>query len=86
MISLRRKVDPLGRIVQDTGSGGAWPVSTDRMVWLLAAWEVYIPEPLRPGAAGSVPDARSFPERACRGHDRRKETFPAAGRSDSATR
>lgn len=41
MISLRRKVDPLGRIVQDTGSGGAWPVSTDRMVWLLAAWEVY---------------------------------------------
>lgn len=41
MISLRRKVDPLGRIIQDTGSGGAWPVSTDRMVWLLAAWEVY---------------------------------------------
>ena len=41
MISLRKKVDPLGRIVQDTGSGGAWPVSTDRMVWLLAAWEVY---------------------------------------------
>lgn len=41
MVSLRRKVDSLGRIVQDTGSGGAWPVSTDRMVWLLAAYEVY---------------------------------------------
>lgn len=41
MTSLRRKVDPLNRIIQDTGSGGAWPVSTDRMVWLLAAWEVY---------------------------------------------
>lgn len=41
MISLRKKVDRKGRIIQDTGSGGAWPVSTDRMVWLLAAWEVY---------------------------------------------
>ncbi|MCU1299150.1 MAG: glycogen debranching protein [Acidobacteriaceae bacterium] len=29
------------RIVQDTGTGGSWPVSTDRMVWALAAWEVY---------------------------------------------
>lgn len=41
MISLRRKVDREGRIIQDTGSGGAWPVSTDRTVWILAAWEVY---------------------------------------------
>ena len=30
-----------GRIVQDTGTGGSWPVSTDRMVWALAAWEIY---------------------------------------------
>lgn len=29
------------RIVQDTGTGGSWPVSTDRMVWALAAWEIY---------------------------------------------
>ena len=29
------------RIVQDTGTGGSWPVSSDRMVWTLAAWEVY---------------------------------------------
>jgi len=30
-----------GKIIQDTGSGGSWPVSTDREVWALAAWEVY---------------------------------------------
>ena len=30
-----------GRIIQDTGSGGAWPISSDRTVWVLAAWEVY---------------------------------------------
>ena len=41
MISLRHKVNANGRIIQDTGSGGAWPVSTDRMVWALAAWEIY---------------------------------------------
>lgn len=41
MISLMKKVDPLGRIIQDTGSGGAWPVSTDREIWAVAAWEVY---------------------------------------------
>lgn len=41
MISLMKKVNPSGQIVQDTGSGGAWPVSTDRMVWILAAWEIY---------------------------------------------
>lgn len=41
MISLMKKVNPSGQIIQDTGSGGAWPVSTDRMVWVLAAWEIY---------------------------------------------
>ncbi|QZT36151.1 hypothetical protein K5X82_12760 [Halosquirtibacter xylanolyticus] len=40
LTSLRKKVRG-GRIVQDTGSGGAWPVSSDRVVWTLAAWEVY---------------------------------------------
>lgn len=40
-ISLMRKVTPTGRIVQDTGSGGAWPVSSDRMIWALAAYELY---------------------------------------------
>lgn len=39
--SLRAKVDSAGRIIQDTGTGGSWPVSTDRMTWALAAWEVY---------------------------------------------
>ena len=27
------------QIIQDTGSGGSWPVSTDRMVWAIGAWE-----------------------------------------------
>ncbi|MBB4080509.1 hypothetical protein GGR28_003143 [Lewinella aquimaris] len=40
MASLRSKVRR-GRIVQDTGTGGAWPVSSDRTTWVLAAWEVY---------------------------------------------
>ncbi len=40
-ISLMKKVNANGRIVQDTGSGGAWPVSSDRMVWAVAAYEVY---------------------------------------------
>ncbi|WP_321333404.1 amylo-alpha-1,6-glucosidase [uncultured Bacteroides sp.] len=38
---LLRKVDMVGRIIQDTGTGGSWPVSTDRMVWVMAAWEIY---------------------------------------------
>lgn len=41
MISLMKKVNPSGQIIQDTGSGGAWPISTDRMVWALAAYEIY---------------------------------------------
>lgn len=40
-ISLMKKVTPDGRIIQDTGSGGAWPVSTDRMIWAVAAYELY---------------------------------------------
>ena len=39
--SLMVKVDSSGRIIQDTGTGGSWPVSTDRMAWALAAWELY---------------------------------------------
>jgi len=39
--SLMRKVNANGRIIQDTGTGGAWPASTDRMIWAVAAWEIY---------------------------------------------
>jgi len=39
--SLMRKVNAKGRIIQDTGTGGAWPASTDRMIWAVAAWEIY---------------------------------------------
>lgn len=38
--SLMHKVKN-NRIVQDTGTGGAYPVSTDRIVWSIAAWEIY---------------------------------------------
>jgi len=38
--SLLRKVKN-GRIIQDTGTGGAYPNSTDRIVWTVAAWELY---------------------------------------------
>lgn len=40
-ISLMKKVTPTGVIVQDTGSGGAWPISSDREIWALAAYELY---------------------------------------------
>ncbi|MBS1743968.1 MAG: glycogen debranching protein [Bacteroidetes bacterium] len=38
--SLMRKVKN-GKIIQDTGTGGAYPNSTDRMIWANAAWELY---------------------------------------------
>lgn len=40
-ISLEHKISPNGTIIQDTGSGGAWPVSSDRQIWGIAAFEVY---------------------------------------------
>ncbi|HUO85761.1 MAG TPA: glycogen debranching protein [Thermoanaerobaculia bacterium] len=38
---LLARVDGDGRIVQDSGTGGSWPISTDRVAWALAAWELY---------------------------------------------
>jgi hypothetical protein len=40
-ISLEHKISKEGTIIQDTGSGGAWPVSSDREIWCIAAFEVY---------------------------------------------
>lgn len=40
MYSLMRKVKN-GRVIQDTGTGGAYPISSDRMIWAVAAWEIY---------------------------------------------
>lgn len=40
--SLEVKIDRMGRIIQDTGTGGSWPCSTDRMAWALSAWNVYL--------------------------------------------
>ena len=39
--SLLRKVNKKKKIIQDTGTGGAYPCSTDRMIWATAAWEIY---------------------------------------------
>lgn len=39
--SLLKKVKR-DRIVQDTGTGGSWPVSSDRVLWSVAAWELYL--------------------------------------------
>lgn len=39
--SLLRKVNSKKKIIQDTGTGGSWPISTDRMIWAVAAWELY---------------------------------------------
>lgn len=41
MHSLMKKVNAKKKIIQDTGTGGAWPISTDRAVWIIAAYEVY---------------------------------------------
>ena len=30
-----------GIILQDTGTGGGWPISTDRVSWALGAWSLY---------------------------------------------
>lgn len=40
--SLEVKIDRMGRIIQDTGTGGSWPCSTDRVVWTLSAWNIYL--------------------------------------------
>ena len=36
-ISNRRDVSGKPEIIQDTGSGGSWPISTDRVIWSLGA-------------------------------------------------
>lgn len=41
MTSLLCKINSKGDIIQDTGTGGAWPCSTDREIWVGAAWEIY---------------------------------------------
>ncbi|MBI2522028.1 MAG: hypothetical protein HYV97_16545 [Bdellovibrio sp.] len=36
----RNQSDDTAEIIQDTGTGGSWPLSTDRVVWAMAAWEL----------------------------------------------
>ena len=40
--SLLQKINSRLRIIQDTGTGGAWPCSSDRVIWIIAAWEIYL--------------------------------------------
>lgn len=40
--TLEKRIAVNGEIEQDTGTGGSWPVSTDRVIWGIAAWEVYL--------------------------------------------
>lgn len=40
-MSLLRKTKNGKIIIQDTGTGGSYPVSTDRIVWAIAAWQIY---------------------------------------------
>ncbi|MCF7904928.1 MAG: hypothetical protein K9M49_07205 [Candidatus Marinimicrobia bacterium] len=40
--SLEAKLTADNRILQDTGTGGSWPVSVDRHIWTIAAWEYFL--------------------------------------------
>lgn len=42
MKTLGQRIASNGEIEQDTGTGGAWPVSSDRVTWGVAAWEIYL--------------------------------------------
>jgi alpha-glucosidase len=53
---LSDRLKPVTVVAQDTGSGGSWPVSTDRVVWILAASDVldYLPAAHRPAVAARL--------------------------------
>lgn len=40
-VEMLRSLVREGRILKESGVGGGWPVSTDRIAWAVAAWEVY---------------------------------------------
>lgn len=40
--SLEAKLTADKRIIQDTGTGGSWPISVDRHIWTIAAWEYFL--------------------------------------------
>jgi hypothetical protein len=53
---LSARFKPVTVVAQDTGSGGSWPVSTDRVVWITAASDVleYLPAHERPAVAAKL--------------------------------
>lgn len=62
------------RIVQDTGSGGSWPVSTDRVVWALGARAVL---PFLEGATKTGFEARALEAMATTLEEDRLQAFDA---------
>lgn len=63
--SLLQKINSRLRIIQDTGTGGAWPCSSDRVIWIIAAWEIYLEtgsidwlEMIYPAIANTLEDDR----------------------------
>lgn len=40
-MSVLRRFVRHGRVVQDAGAGGGWPLSTDRLMWIVAAAEIF---------------------------------------------
>jgi len=53
---LSDRLKPMTVVAQDTGSGGSWPVSTDRVVWIPAAADIleYLPAAERPAVAAKL--------------------------------
>jgi alpha-glucosidase len=51
---LSDRLHPVTVVAQDTGSGGSWPVSTDRVVWIMAASDVLDHLPAAERAAAAV--------------------------------
>jgi len=53
---LSERLKPVTVVAQDTGSGGSWPVSSDRVVWIVAASDVleYLPSLDRPAVAAKL--------------------------------
>ncbi|HEV7610329.1 MAG TPA: hypothetical protein VGO37_00455 [Steroidobacteraceae bacterium] len=54
--ALGGQLKPVTVVAQDTGSGGSWPVSSDRVVWIMAASDVleYLAKADRPHAAAKL--------------------------------
>ena len=69
------------QIIQDTGSGGSWPVSTDRVTWAFGAEEV-----LKTLPASGAQGVRRACAAGARQHDRERPAGRIRHRSTGSTR